>query len=432
MASLNTPPTLSVNTTLRKITNAAADTTAGPPADARDNFAVVAERQLFGQMQHALPTPPHSISPALKPHGLKAQLAQLRGNDAYQSVDTTPGKMEFVKTEHVDTDMDLRDDSSAIDYNAVNYHNHASHHKDPVRVKIEAEDNNSSSTITSALLAHHYLPDILIHQGPLALTHIMGCLTTTVPGFAALSPVKARRLVVAALDEGVTGPDSKDVHEFEKVGWGKWDIRRRRRGRGNAGSRRRSSSPADHIGSPYARPVAIPVGVDHKASRRSGRTHDSRMSSISSIGFSYSSNGECDADRMSLDGTERLTGMTAYSNNANSRLTAKDRIKHHVRYADDDFGMEDIYMNDDPDDATDEEDWAAIGAEALRRGSYPYIDGTRATDARGKSLLPALVSAQSMPVAITRTITTTTAIEREADATTQERAAIEALLSLGR
>ena len=63
---------------------------------------------------------------------------------------------------------------------------------------------------------------------PLAIRHIMGYLATSVPGFAAIPPTKARRLVVASLER--SGGDPGLPHGgvvFEKVGWGRWDARRR-------------------------------------------------------------------------------------------------------------------------------------------------------------------------------------------------------------
>ena len=66
------------------------------------------------------------------------------------------------------------------------------------------------------MLAKYHLPDIMLSHGPLAIRHIMGYLTTSVPGFAGIPPAKARRLVVGALEGrgGEGGGVDGDV-EFE-------------------------------------------------------------------------------------------------------------------------------------------------------------------------------------------------------------------------
>ncbi|KAF4503923.1 hypothetical protein G6O67_008552 [Ophiocordyceps sinensis] len=58
----------------------------------RDNLAVVADRSDSATVtrSHTLPTPPHSISPALPAHGLKARLQK-------------------AKLDPVDSDLDLHD-----------------------------------------------------------------------------------------------------------------------------------------------------------------------------------------------------------------------------------------------------------------------------------------------------------------------------------
>jgi len=63
---------------------------------------------------------------------------------------------------------------------------------------------------------------------------------------------------------------------------------------------------------------------------------------------------ETDADRMSLDGDgdERSGGGSSTTN------------------------PDDIEIDEDMDEATDEEDWASIGAAALRAGSYSHSHGT--------------------------------------------------------
>ncbi|WYZ40566.1 hypothetical protein EsH8_IV_000907 [Colletotrichum jinshuiense] len=332
----------------------------------RDNFTVVAARSVPATTvtrSQALPTPPNSISPALPPHGLKAQF-------------------QMAKLEPIDSDLDL--------------------HDDPTGRRREASRSpsyDSTGAISTTLLAKHHLPEILLNHGPLAIRHIMGYLTTSVPGFAGIPPTKARRLVVGALEgrggEG-GGPDG-DV-EFEKVGWGRWDARRRGQ------PARRSSPPADYLSG-----IPITKGGGRGADR--SRLNVASSNAGDSIVFSHDDRDammmEHEADKMSLDGSASASCSEA---------------------PDDD----DMDMNDDPEDATDDEDWAAVGAAALRAESYNtaaqsaghsflstgvYTSGGLRSVATGMARSP-----QPLPFDFS-------ALGAPSDA--QEREAVEALLRLG-
>jgi hypothetical protein len=200
------------------------------------------------------------------------------------------------------------------------------------------------------MLARFHLPDILLNHGPLPIRHVMGYLTTSVPGFAGISPAKARRLVVGALEgkggacEG--GGVDGDV-EFIKVGWGRWDAKRRGQPARYSPSYRASPGPGG------AYPASIPIiktnGWNMDRSRL-GATLGSSLGGGSSAAFSHDDRFmdmmDHEADKMSLDGS----GSASCSE-------APD---------DEDMGR----RNDDPEDATDDEDWAAVGAAALRASSY--------------------------------------------------------------
>ncbi len=142
-----------------------------------------------------LPTPPNSLSPALPPHGLRAQLQR--------------AKLELVDS---DLDLDLLDGQAGL-------HGAGALGSPPF---------DSAGAITPVMLAKYHLPEILLSNGPLAIRHIMGYLTTSVPGFAGIPPAKARRLVVGALEGRGSGGEGGGLHGdvvFEKVGWGRWDAR---------------------------------------------------------------------------------------------------------------------------------------------------------------------------------------------------------------
>jgi len=85
-------------------------------------------------------------------------------------------------------------------------------------------DSTGGGVITPNMLAQQHLPDILLQNGPIAIRHVLAYLTQSVPGFSRIAPTKARRLVVSALESRASSSTEGDV-VFEKVGWGRWDAR---------------------------------------------------------------------------------------------------------------------------------------------------------------------------------------------------------------
>lgn len=287
----------------------------------RDNLAVVAGRSVPVTRSYPvpLPTPPNSISPLLPPHGLKAQLQKAR-------------------LEPIDSDLDLQespDDREDHD-----------HRGGPVgHASLGSPPGDSAGAITPAMLAKHHLPEILLNHGPLAIRYIMGYLTTSVPGFAGIPPAKARRLVVGALEGRGIGAERGGLEgdvEFEKVGWGRWDARRV----GEPPQDRRSSPAASYGGGgiPIAKTSGWTIDRSKLAPSRSSNGDGD------SAAFSYDDRDdfmmEHEADRMSLDGSASASCSEAPD--------------------------DDVVMNEDPEDATDDEDWATVGAAALRAESYSH------------------------------------------------------------
>lgn len=324
-----------------------------------------------------LPTPPNSISPTLPPQAFNKHRTVLSPGSPLSTVPQP------------DSDIDLQD---AVE--------HAISQNQPQ----PAHELDSAGAITPAMLARYHLPEILLSQGPLAIRHVMGHLTTSVPGFSGIPPAKARRLVVAALEGrgsgGEAGGKDGDVI-FEKIGWGRWDARRR----GESARERSfnvSSPPSSYAGSFQQRGLQI-----------EGRNNDRRYScatGIDSTAFSYTEDFipedldmlEHEADKMSLDGEDGREYC--------SSSEAPDEMQ------DDEF---------DEGDVTDEEDWAQIGADALRArsfngggGSGPFVRSNVA--ARAKPLPDGLFGGgPTLDANPPRTFDT------------QERAAVEALLRLG-
>lgn len=320
----------------------------------KDSFAAVAARSLPARKPTGgLPTPPNSISPSLPPQAYKGR--------------ASTGPLTPPAPVHVDSDIDLE---AAVE--------HAKAQDSPqrgltARGLSKLADLDSVGAITPGLLAKHHLPSILLDNGPLAIRHVMGYLTTTVPGFSGIPPAKARRLVVGALEgrgsDGQQGGIDGDVI-FEKVGWGRWDARRR-----GQPARERDSQ---HHHLPHGS-LRIPVTSTRQDRTQMATSHDSRdydtpMEDIL----------EHEADKMSLDGMESC---------------GSDDLP------DDKLATEDL-------DMTDEEDWASIGAAALRQGSsFPLTGGLIPTTqrfpprldprsrGRGAGGRPPATTAKSMPIA---------------------------------
>ncbi|KAI4118280.1 MAG: hypothetical protein LQ338_007426 [Usnochroma carphineum] len=292
----------------------------------KESFATVAARpKSAGKHNGGLPTPPNSISPSLPPHGYKCR--------AIAAPPTPPA----VAT--LDSDLDLQD---AVD--------HAKAQDKPQgglsmsRDQASLADLGAVGAITPGMLAKHHLPGILLEHGPLAIRHVMGFLTTSVPGFSGIPPAKARRLVVGALEtrgeDGSLGGHGGGVI-FEKVGWGRWD------------ARKMGQLPRDRRAEHDSNGMQIPGNCSRQDRSRGGN-------GPASIGFSHDSGMEYDnpdvdmleheADKMSLDGAGSRS-----SDRPNGVPIPPDELE----------------------DVTDEEDWASIGAAALRQASFPLTGGSR-------------------------------------------------------
>jgi hypothetical protein len=96
---------------------------------------------------------------------------------------------------------------------------------------------------------------------------------------------------------------------------------------------------------------------------------------------------------------------------------------------------DDVVMNDDPEDATDDEDWATMGAAALRAESYPnpaaaHIEqGFRSSSAYTPGALRSFSGSSGMARTPQTFNIDFSAFAGPSDA--QEREAVEALLQLG-
>ncbi|GFF30844.1 hypothetical protein IFM58399_02700 [Aspergillus lentulus] len=326
-----------------------------------------------------LPTPPNSISPTLPPQAFKKQ--DLR----------RPGSPPLATSPHVDSDIDLGD--------AASDHHQSAHVSDNV------------GEITPSMLARYHLPEVMLNQGPLAIRHVMAYLTTSVPGFSRIPPAKARRLVVAALEgRGNEGGGLNGDVIFEKVGWGRWDARRR--GEPLRNPSHPTASPPASFSNSFAQ-----LGMEIPTRRESAYTYGTSMTGDSAV-FSYTEREygrgdlsmlEHEADKMSLDGDDH-----EYC----SSSEAPDE-----EIPDEDWGEEDV---------TDEEDWAQIGAAALRarslngeggfiNGNAPLLRGGGPAPSSLAKSAPRHIPIQQLGFSVPDGMV----------GNKEERAAVEALLRLG-
>ncbi|KAI1630277.1 putative Sin3 binding protein-domain-containing protein [Exophiala viscosa] len=368
------------------------------PRDAihgRDNFTAV-PASTVKKHSGMLLTPPNSISPDLKPQGR-------RRNSRHQGP-LSP------KSTAVDSDIDLHDAADK-----------------PTALSAEALDSlgdlDSAGAITPNMLAKHHLPDILLSHGPLAIRHIMGYLTTSVPGFSRITSAKARRLVVAALEGKGAGMEMAgrdgDVI-FEKVGWGRWDARIK----GQPPRERQGSAvtPPGSLPSSYSQPgLQVPGQPTWRTGSQdlgTSYTGNSAVFSHSEMDYEDQDMLEHEADKMSLDGDD--DGYVS--------SIAPEPL-------DQDLGDGEV---------TDEEDWGSIGAAALRARSLPNNGRSISGHARlyqpiatfsykstQRSRTPADMAHTAPTNPALNNLNTFSFATNAGVNNSQEQAAIEALLSLG-
>jgi len=287
-----------------------------------------------------LPTPPSSISPTLP---------------AQKGRPNASPKVRAPSPLSADMDIDLQD---AVEHAAAQDQPAAALSKEALA------GLDATRQITAIMLAKHHLPGIILGHGAMPIREMMAHLAQTVPGFSRLPPSKARRLVVAALEHRAGGGLHGEV-KFEKVGWGRWSVA----GQSSQNNRGVPIGPhgASHAG------MTPPASLDSQGGLHMPQNmrHERDVYSGSWVTSSPDSRDEDMADQMSLDGSETSDSDTS-----------------------------DMDLENDMDDETDEEDWSAIGPEALRQKHRPmrpvyrdYNHLSRTSGARYRT-----VSAQSMPL----------------------------------
>ncbi|OQO03285.1 hypothetical protein B0A48_11541 [Cryoendolithus antarcticus] len=291
--------------------------------NARDN-AATAGKPSFSALEkhaHALLTPPNSISPNMPAHGAQHGLMSPPLINIEEEIDLQDGTLALPST----PPLDVMPPSMPLSKGALS-------------------GLDASAAITPAMLAKDYLPGIMLGNGPKPIRHVIGELTHSVPGFSRIPPAKARRLVVAAL-EGRSGGGPAGEVAFYKTGWGRWDAHIKGMARDSA----------------------------------SGSYNDSRFSPPRSENGSYAlSHGDSGVGMSGPNPAYLYKGRSGESWTNSGSLQEDDELEDMEmdgpeNEADKMSLDEDLPSSSDPefDSATDDEDWAAVGPAALRKASLP-------------------------------------------------------------
>jgi hypothetical protein len=340
----------------------------------------------------ALLTPPNSISPELAAHY------------------THPGG-QSPPPMNIENEMEMRDLEEEPITQGVE------HPPEPTGTPLSKgalSGLDAAAAITPAMLAKHHLPGIMLGNGPRPIRYVMGELTQSVPGFSRIPPAKARRLVVAALENRHGGGVDGNV-AFCKTGWGRWDahIKGSSKDSGIGSFNEGHLSPPRSERSSYCMSngdsgVHMPNPRKHSAyrehqSRGSWTASDLREEDELDMDMDVPEN---EADKMSLDGSVEEDDSSS--------------------------------MNDD----TDDDDWAAVGPAALRKASLPPPGAPRLNynalsiqaqrPSRSWSRRPSGMSQRSLHSTSLpyHTGFRTSALD-PAMSTPEDKAAAEALISLG-
>ncbi|KAF2634849.1 hypothetical protein P280DRAFT_208129 [Massarina eburnea CBS 473.64] len=299
-----------------------------------------------GAHRGPLPTPPHSISPTLSAHKHRPGV---------------PKMGRILSPESTDMDIDLQD---AVEHAAAQDQPASALSKEAL-AGLEA-----TRQITAIMLAKHHLPSIILGHGAMPIREMMAHLTQSVPGFSRLAPSKARRLVVAALEHRAGGGLHGEV-KFEKVGWGRWSV-------AGQSNQNRGLPIGTHSSNEPTPPPSLDSNRGHYLPKNMRRTRDVYTGSWKAS--SPDSRDEEMADHMSLDDSHS------------------------------DSSASDMELENDLNDDTDEEDWSAIGPEALRQKTRPTRP-TRPGVYRDYNYLSRTfrsVSTQSVPLSHSHAARTTT------------------------
>lgn len=353
----------------------------------RDGTGTVGGFSAIDKHVAALLTPPNSISPNLPAHG------------AHSSIASPPPI-------NIANEIDLQD---AMDHAAAQDQPQLQEPAMPLS-KGALSGLDASEAITPGMLAKHHLPGIMLGNGPRPIRYVMGELTHSVPGFSRIPPAKARRLVVAALESRNGGGLDGSV-AFCKTGWGRWDA---------------------HV-----------KGSDSSKDSAIGALQDGNLSpprsENSSYAVSYSGSGlQIPRQRLPSGYRDKQSGGSWTASSILEEDEDMDMDMDMPENEADKMSLDGSDSDSTNADETDEEDWAAVGAAALRKASLPTPGAPRKNyNALSIPLMPRWPPRQTnrRPSAISNRSLHSTSMPCHWPSpgmeTPEEKAAVEALLSMG-
>ncbi|SMR50946.1 unnamed protein product [Zymoseptoria tritici ST99CH_1E4] len=364
--------------------------------NARSTAADYSGTANFEKAANALLTPPSSISPQLQAQRTRAAAFSPPPNNMSQDTEMEDSAGEY------SPDLDNIQPSSTgmpLSLGALS-------------------DLDNAVTITPSMLAKQHLPGIMLGNGPRPIRYVMGELCQTVPGFSRIAPAKARRIVVAALGNPAGGGPNGDV-VFSKTGWGRWDAHIKGSSRDSAiGSFNEGnlSPPRSEQGS-YA--MSHSDSAIHMHAQHMNQKYREGYSGGSWTASSIREEDELDMDMDPVEDAADNMSLDGDSSDSSSEE-----------------------LNED----TDDEDWAAVGIEALRKASMSTSNVTPRQNIRVGSIPYngpwASKSWQRPTISQTRSLQSASVPDganfRKVDyggvrsvQTPEEQAAVAALLSLG-
>lgn len=209
----------------------------------------------------------------------------------------------------------------------------------PIAVAYGLNGLGPIGAISPGLLAKYHLPRIFLDRGPLVISHILGILATSVPGFAGIPCAEAERLVVTALEscrssEGEHGGGLNGNVIFEQVGRGRWDARLREEVSRESQTKRQKSENFQQAGHSHPSGSVPDLSLSHR-------------------NIDFDSGEVTEEEDWQNIGAGTLRDRSCYPS---GWVPALPFSQHKVEC--------------DAGELTEEEDWRDIGAEALRNGSH--------------------------------------------------------------
>lgn len=341
----------------------------------------------------------------------------------------------------------------SVSFNAHRGSSHSGHSGHSIKhthSPVASFPNSTTSSLLKSVRGHpiniisrSLVAEILLSQGPLAIRHLTAqlCLSSSV--FAEMSLGKQRRVIVHILE---SPPASSDEEEFmfEKVGWGRWAASRHGLENNNESKAmarllqygmpsscigKVASSSSSSLPRIPISPGLLPVD-DIDNGRFYAMESSLRNNSISNTQGGIRIQNENPRRRGSSVVTttnfSSFEGDLIFSSSFDDQDNDIDILRRGNK-------MEDVDMEDDVDldidykNDTDEEDWRSVGAESLRKGNL-FHSLRPGDESGGASHVFPLEVAESKSTKISSKVLS---VENSKLSELKEAEAIQALVQLG-